>query len=140
MGIRRLRWAKLPFDREDTHFVTYAEIGFSPLSILTRDKLSPRDVQAFADCVNQRNEMGSLHPRLPISAVPRNWIRGPRDDSALESSLREFLILNRSVLLAGTIVVDFGTPEVPEFASDALAAAVAADPDPDFAQIILAVH
>ena len=99
---------------EGLHILTYAEEGFAPLNIhAQRHGLSKDQLLAFAEEVNQRGESGSLHPRAPISAVPRVLIRGKKDSTALIAAIKDFLRANRQTIHANRVLCDFRTPRVP---------------------------
>ncbi len=99
--------------RNEFHCLTYAEEGFAPLDIWTRDKgLTKEELVAFTDLVNRRNEPGSLYPRAPISAVPRPLLRDQTDSEALCVSIRLFFRSNAISIKASKIILDFRTPRV----------------------------
>lgn len=103
------------------HVLTYAEEGFSPLSSHANRFDFSRPMQtAFADAVNQRGEVGSMHPRVPISALPRTLVRDQTDPEPLAASLTEFFQFNTSRIKACRLVFDFRTPAVPRHAIAAL--------------------
>jgi hypothetical protein len=103
-----------PIDK-GCHILTYAEEGFSPLSIYSQSyNLDATVIKEFAEAVNQRDESGSLLPGAPISAIPRRLIReyGPEVEPALRDALKDFLKANRQHIHAKKIIIDFGTPHV----------------------------
>jgi hypothetical protein len=107
--------------RNEFHCLTYAEEGFAPLNIWTRDSgLNKEELVAFADSVNRRNEPGSLYPRAPISAVPRLLIRDQSDSEALCLSIRHFFRANATSIKASKIILDFRTPKVAPFVERAI--------------------
>ena len=112
----------------ELHIVTYAECGFSPLDIHSRRLgLDSEQVSAFAKAVNDHADVGSLHPRAPISAVPRDLIRERQDADALAESICKFFKVNRETIKARRIVFDFRVPSVPSFAMEALITALNSD-------------
>ena len=111
--------------RDDYHVLTFAEIGFSPLSIHTMSmKIDRECVEAFSDEVNESGRTGSLHPHAAISAVPRALIRCEIGSPDLQRSIEEFLQANRRIIKARKIICDFGTPSVPEHVIAAIADAM----------------
>lgn len=70
-------------------------------------------IRHFADNVNDRDEAGSLHPRAPISALPRRFFRehensaDPTVLSDFKHQVAEFLGANRIAICAQQILVDF---------------------------------
>jgi len=114
--------------RGDYHVLTYAEEGFAPLNIHAASLgIEKRQLVAFADSVNQRFETGSLHPRAPISAVPRALVRDGQDAHALRNHIAEFLRANIETIKASRIICDFRTPSVPAFVVAAIEAAMESD-------------
>jgi len=111
--------------RCDYHVLTYAEEGFAPLNIHAASfGIEKHQLVAFADRVNQRFETGSLHPRAPISAVPRALIRDGQDANALTNYIAEFLRANVETIKASKLICDFRTPSVPSFVVAAIEAAM----------------
>lgn len=80
----------------------------------------------FADDVNTRNEPGSLHPRAPVSAVPRKLVRDAADSNALREQIADFLRTNEELIGAKKILFDFRTPEVSESIVSAINEALSA--------------
>lgn len=111
-----------PLDYLGLHILTYAEEGFSPLGIhggklgVSRDTL-----EAFVNAVNQANEVGSLHPQAPISAVPRSCIRDTPDSGLLVPHLQDFLKANAEHIKAKRLLLDFSTPRLQPHARKAIA-------------------
>jgi hypothetical protein len=97
------------------HILTVAEAGFSMLDIYARFQhgLDIEVIRQFADRINDHDETGSLHPRAPISAVPRRFFRGQEnlDDASVVNVLTryitEFLVANRDTIHAQKILIDF---------------------------------
>jgi hypothetical protein len=107
--------------RNEFHCLTYAEEGFAPLNIWTRDAgLTKEELVAFTDSVNRRNEPGSLYPRAHISAVPRPLIRDQISSEALCLSIRHFFRANATSIRASKIILDFRTPKVAPFVERAI--------------------
>ena len=137
----KVSWAKasdVQDNLEDFHVLTYAEDGFSPLDIHARRFGVDRDqVRAFAKAVNDRSDVGSLHPSVPISALPRKLVRDSQDVDALARGIGEFLRLNREVIHARRLVFDFRTPSVPSFAVKALDSAILVDGDSPLEEVLI---
>ena len=94
--------------KDKYHIVTFAETGFAMLNIYAEYFGIDRDtIEAFSEQVNQKDESGSLHPKAPISVVPRRYIRDLHDETKLESQLNEFLKVNQSTIKAKKILFDF---------------------------------
>ncbi len=97
------------------HILTVGEAGFSMLDIYGRHQhgLDINVIRSFADRVNERDELGSLHPQAPISAIPHRFFRDQEksnDFSALNEFKRhisEFIEANRKTIRASRILVDF---------------------------------
>lgn len=105
----------------DIHILTFAEQGFAPLDIHGRRLGVSRDVlSAFADAVNQADDVGSLYPQAPLSAVPQACIRDATDPAALLQHLREFLSANADCMKSASLVLDFSTPRLPPHAETAI--------------------
>lgn len=114
---------KLTREQQDTeanrwagwHILTVAEAGFSMLDIYGRHQhgLDIEIIRQFADRINERDEAGSLHPRAPISAVPKRFFReqeNSRDPAVVNDFKRqilEFLIANQNTIHAQRILIDF---------------------------------
>lgn len=111
-----------PLDYLGLHILTYAEEGFSPLGIHGGKLGFSRDtLDAFVNAVNQANEVGSLHPQAPISAVPRSCIRETTDASLLLLHLQDFLTANAEHIKAKRLLLDFSTPRLQPHAQKAIA-------------------
>lgn len=103
------------------HILTVAEAGFSMLDIYGRHQhgLDIEVIRQFADRVNEREEAGSLHPRAPISAVPRRFFReqeNTTDPLVLNHFKRhivEFIVANQNTIRALRVLVDFHVSPVP---------------------------
>ncbi len=105
----------------DIHILTFAEQGFAPLDIHGRRLGVSRDVlSALADAVNQADDVGSLYPQAPLSAVPQACIRDTADPAPLLRHLREFLSANSDLVKSACLVLDFSTPRLPPHADAAI--------------------
>jgi hypothetical protein len=97
------------------HILTVGEAGFSMLDIYGRLQrgLDTEAIRAFADRINENDEPGSLHPRVPISAIPRRFFRDQADvvDLAVLNEFKrhisDFIEVNRTQIGASRILVDF---------------------------------
>ena len=114
---------KLTREQQDTeanrwagwHILTVAEAGFSMLDIYGRHQhgLDIEIIRQFADRINERDEAGSLHPRAPISAVPKRFFREQENSSDpavvndFKRQILEFLIANQNTIHAQRILIDF---------------------------------
>lgn len=114
---------KLTREQQDTtanrwagwHILTVAETGFSMLDIYGRHQhgLDIEVIRQFADRCNEQDEAGSLHPRAPISAVPRRFFREQENssDPAVVNDLKRhilaFLVANQNTIHAQRILIDF---------------------------------
>lgn len=125
MRILKKTQSEICQDRGAYHVLTYAEEGFSPLTIHGEPMGINKEQQiAFCDSVNQRFETGSLFPRAAISAVPRALIRDSQDANALASHIADFLKANMQTIKATKIICDFRTPRVADFALAAIETAL----------------
>ncbi|MFP4582294.1 MAG: hypothetical protein ACLFN9_02830 [Desulfococcaceae bacterium] len=103
------------------HILTVAEAGFSMLDIYGRHGhgLNTGTIHQFADQVNRRDEAGSLHPKAPVSALPRRFFREIPENEILnhidefKRHVREFIEANRNVIRARRILVDFHVSPAP---------------------------
>lgn len=121
-----------------SHILTYAEIGFSPLTLHTQHLgLEAQILEAFAAQVNALDEPGTLHPVAPLSAVPRRLIRDNTDSTPLTRSIVEFLLESQRLIEGATLVVDFRTPRVSMFAITALEAALLDDSATCLREVVL---
>ena len=103
------------------HILTYAEEGFAPLNIHGEPHgLSKEILVSFANKVNRKRESGSLHPKAPISAVPRVFIRDLTDSAALSAQIVDFLRANRQTIHAKRVLFDFRTPDVDPYVVSAI--------------------
>jgi len=109
----------------DHHVLTYAEEGFSPLNMHgEKCGLDRQHLAAFADGVNERSQVGTLHPSAPITALPRALIRDLDDAFELERCIREFLNINGTLFKAQRLIFDFRCPGVPAFVMAAIDSAL----------------
>jgi hypothetical protein len=92
------------------HVLTEAHVGFSVLGSFGRAyKMDLGLLKKFAAEVNEKRDLGSLHPKFPLSALPTVYTRD--DDPEVRRRaiplLREFLELNESTIKARKIIFDF---------------------------------
>jgi hypothetical protein len=96
------------------HVLVFAEDGFSALDIYGRAAgIRRRDLAAFAKAVNERNETGTLLPRVPLSAVPRRAVRDidvPADLEPFVTELIEEIASGR--VEAHVLRIDLATPKL----------------------------
>ena len=137
MNVEFLYSAQAQLVGEQWHILTFAECGFSPLDIYCREPIGHATMNKFADRVNQSLEVGTLYPVFPLSAVPRPWIRGPRDDDALEHAFAQFLEMIRDKMHGTELVVDFRTPMAPKFAIERFQAALERVPDCGITRVVV---
>ena len=122
----------------DIHILTFAEQGFAPLDIHGRRLGVSRDVlSAFADAVNQADDVGSLYPQAPLSAVPRVCIRDATDHAPLLRHLCEFLSANTECMKSTCLLLDFSTPKLPKHAEKAISMALKCIPSGGTQEIII---
>jgi hypothetical protein len=108
------------------HFLVFAEVGFSMLDIYTRRfELPGADLQRFVDEVNRRDEVGTLMPAAPISAIPRRAIRDSSDPGLVARFVAEFFAgVQEHGLAAPTLCINFATPSLGKHAREGLRAAL----------------
>lgn len=114
MKIRRQKQAADDAQFQPWHKLVVAEAGFSMLNIYGCHKhgLDTKIIREFADSVNRRNEAGSLHPKAPISALPRRYFREIKDVDIpsyipeFKKDFSEFLAANRQRIKAKKVLID----------------------------------
>lgn len=107
--------------RHEFHVLTYAEEGFAPLNQHTKESGVTKDqLVAFADLVNDLNELGSLYPQAAVSAVPRRLIRDRSDAEDLCSNIEQFYRMNAETIRATKVLLDFRTPIIKLFVKVAI--------------------
>ena len=90
------------------HILTFAETGFAKLNDYSEKfGLDQETTIRFSEQVNDTDESGSLHPKAPISAVPRRFIRDMTDAQALATQIEGFLIANQATIKATKLLFDF---------------------------------
>ncbi len=104
------------------HYLIFAEEGFSMLTVHAEALGVPPGVRSlFVSSVNARDEVGTLFPEYPLTAIPRRAIRDTTDSAVAEGFVREALEgLARAGLSPTTLVIDLRTPKLPEHARRAL--------------------
>jgi len=128
MNILRTNQNSIWSRRAGYHVLTYAEEGFAPLNIHTRDSnLSKEQLVEFAARVNERNEPGSLHPIAAVSAVPRALVRDLHDPDLLCRNIIDFLRANATTIRATKLIFDFRTPNVARYVVTAVHEALASE-------------
>jgi len=69
-------------------------------------------IKEFADTVNRRDEAGSLHPKAPISALPRRYFREidesdiPNHITKFRRDFSDFIAANRQTIKAKQVLID----------------------------------
>jgi hypothetical protein len=127
LGIARTTQDAIWPRRKEFHVLTYAEGGLAPLSLYARAYgIDGTTLGDFADDVNRLGEPGSLHPRAPVSAVPRARVRAAEDPIALRDQIIAFLHANEATIHASRLLLDFRTPAVAPFVVTAIELALAA--------------
>ena len=90
------------------HVLTFAETGFAMLNIYGEQFGLDRDtIERFSTEVNRKNESSSLHPKAPISAVPRHFIRDNNNSETLSEQIKDFLRANQNHIKATKLLFDF---------------------------------
>ncbi len=103
------------------HILTVAEAGFSMLTIYGNHRLGlPLDeIDAFANVVNRNNRFQTLHPRIPLSAVPNRYFREYESFQTeevlqdFENDLLTFIEANERDIRATSVLVDFHVYSAP---------------------------
>ena len=90
------------------HVLTFAETGFAMLNIYGEQfGIDIDTIEKFSEQVNSKNESGSLHPKAPISAVPRHFIRDNDSPETLAEQIKDFLKANQNTMKAKRLLFDF---------------------------------
>ena len=114
MNITRQKQAADDPRFQSWHKLVVAEAGFSMLDIYGRHKhgLDIEVIREFADGINRRNEPGSLHPKAPVSALPRRYFREIEDSDIpnhieeFRRDFTEFIAANRQTIQAKQVLID----------------------------------
>ncbi len=94
--------------KDGYHIVTFAETGFAMLNSYGEHfGLDENTIEKFSCEVNERDESRSLHPKAPISAVPRRYIRDMADAAELENQIEDLLAANSTTIHATKVLFDF---------------------------------
>ena len=89
------------------HVLTFAETGFAMLNVYSEEfGIDRNTIERFSQEVNQKDESGSLHPKAPISAVPRHFIRDNNNSARLAVQIKEFLKANENQIKANKLLID----------------------------------
>lgn len=124
--------------RSMEHVVVLAEMGFSKLDHYGRVQagVSLEDLHRFADEVNRRDEPGTLHPRVRLSAIPRDSVRVSGDSDRTAECLTKILhALVANGIAPETVIVDLASPGLAANTRVAILAALAAWTDTHPAEI-----
>jgi hypothetical protein len=90
------------------HILTFAETGFAKLNDYSEKfGLDQETTIRFSEQVNNKDEPGSLHPKAPVSAVPRRFIRDMTDAQELATQIEYFLYANQTTIKATKLLFDF---------------------------------
>jgi hypothetical protein len=112
-SIQKMSWREFFPIRGQFHCLTYAEEGFAPLNIYTKDSgISREQLKEFAKQVNVRDEIGSLVPIASVTAVPRSCVRDPLGYLELRRHVESFFKENEKSIYAKCLVMYFGAPKV----------------------------
>lgn len=113
MAIQKITGLELNSKLDGHHYVTYAELGFTPLKLYSESfSVEQSLLESFVERVNQQDQVGTLHPAFPISCVPSRCVRDSAGKRAFEKYLSSFLTMNNSVIGAKQIVIDLVTFEL----------------------------
>lgn len=103
------------------HVLTYAETGFSPLSIHTEKyHLAEEFIKEFISRSNDNDKICTMFTEYSLSVIPRRFIRKPTSTIELYSILLEFFELNTSKIKAKKFIFDFRTHELQKYVLDAI--------------------
>ena len=102
-----------PFDYSGNQLiVTYAEEGFSPLSIHMKSMgYDKEEIVDFANSINESDNTKSLLPDFPLLAIPRRLIRDTLKTREFMKYLNEILAIVAANNTLNEIVFDFRTPQ-----------------------------
>ena len=102
------------------HIVTVADTGETTrLNLYGKTfGLSESILDAFVKQANKTDDSGSLHPRVPISVIPKSYFRRLRDRDELAQQLVDFLGANQEMIKAKKILLDF-RPDIQPFVLEA---------------------
>jgi len=90
------------------HILTFAETGFAMLNMYGEIfGIDISVIERFSEEVNRKDESGSLHPKAPISAVPRRFVRDGHDVAILTRQIEDFLKANEKYIKAENLLIDF---------------------------------
>jgi hypothetical protein len=96
----------------DFHLLTFAETGFSPLTMFGRScGLEDEELVKFADAVNAAGRVMTLHAKAPISAMPRAHVREVRAADVYRA-VEDFMAMNAATIRARSIAIALCTPDV----------------------------
>lgn len=114
MNIKEINDFGGPLKDSGFHLLTFAETGFAVLSVCAEEfGIESNLIEEFSKKVNQKNEIGSMHPKAPISAIPRHCIRDDFDSVTLAEQIRGFLTVNKDQIKAKKLLIDFSAGVAP---------------------------
>lgn len=106
---------------DEYHILTYAEEGFSPLSIHSEKyHLAENVLKDFAYGSNESDQIKTMFPVYNLSVIPRRFVRQKINSFDFHLKLLEFLELNAAEINAKKFIFDFRTHELPEYISKAI--------------------
>ena len=99
----------------DWHILTISKEGLSALDIYARGMhgVDTEIIHRFAEQINQDDEVGSLYPKAPVSAIPWRYFTFieefdfPNHMDDFRRHIKEFIEMNRTKIHARRILVDF---------------------------------
>ena len=92
--------------------ITYAEEGFSPLSIHMKSMgYEKEEIINFSNSINENDEPKSLLPDFPLFAIPRRFIREHFEFYELSTYFTEIILNSVENNNFKQIVFDFRTPQ-----------------------------
>ena len=107
--------------RHEYHVLTYAETGFSPLSIHTRKyNLAEEFIEEYVSSSNNNDKICTMFTECSLSIIPRRFIRKKTSTNELYSIFLDFFELNKSKIKAKKFIFDFRTHELQQYILDAI--------------------
>jgi hypothetical protein len=99
----------------DWHVLTISKVGLSALDIYARGMhgVDTETINKFAAQIDRNDEVGSLYPKAPVSAIPWRYFGFieefdfPNHMDDFGRHIKEFIELNRTKINARRILVDF---------------------------------
>jgi len=112
---------------ERYHVLVFAEAGFSKLTIYGNHRcgLDLDVIRRFGDEVNARDDLGTMWPIAPISAMPRRVVRDSTDADQVAHFVLEFWRPNAEVVRSSRVLIDLAGPELRPHARQGVTQALA---------------